>query len=106
MKQAKFLEEILQYKPHEYVFIDESSFDRRTSNRNRAWGIKGGRVIKKVHFLRGIRYVFCTFMPESTEAMQATQSYPRCHYKEASFMWRLSKGPSMDHFSIGLSGIY
>ena len=54
-KRADFIKEIVQYEPHELVFIDESSFDKRTSNRVRAWSKIGTRVIRPVFFYRGAR---------------------------------------------------
>ena len=54
-KRAQYLAEVSQYLPHELVFIDESSFDRRTSNRRRAWSPRGTRIVMRVHFLRGQR---------------------------------------------------
>jgi hypothetical protein len=54
-RRAEFMEEIVKFQPHELVFIDESSFDRRTSIRNKAWGVVGKRVVKQVYFHRGAR---------------------------------------------------
>lgn len=54
-KRADFIKEIVQYEPHELVFIDESLFDKRTSNRVHAWSKVGTRVIRQVFFYRGER---------------------------------------------------
>jgi len=45
-----------KYTPQQTVFVDESSFDRRTSIRNRAWALSGQRAIRKCFFVRGRRY--------------------------------------------------
>lgn len=55
-KRARYVYEIMQYQPRELVFIDESSFDKRTCNRLRGWAKLGGRIIRPVFFLRGARY--------------------------------------------------
>lgn len=55
-KRAAFLMEITQYKPNEMVFIDESSFDKRTSNRVRTWSRVGVRIVRPSYFFRGERY--------------------------------------------------
>ncbi|KAK7054183.1 hypothetical protein R3P38DRAFT_1486142 [Favolaschia claudopus] len=45
-----------QYTAEQTVFVDESSFDRRTSIRNHAWALSGRRAIRKCFFVRGRRY--------------------------------------------------
>ena len=47
----------LMYLPEQLVFVDESSFDRRTSYHGRAYALKGQRVHQKCFFIRGQRYV-------------------------------------------------
>lgn len=44
-----------QYTPEQTVFVDESSFDRRTSIRGRAWALSGQRAVRKCFFVRGRR---------------------------------------------------
>lgn len=45
-----------QYTPEQTVFVDESSFDRRTAIRGRAWALSGQRAERKCFFVRGRRY--------------------------------------------------
>ncbi|KAJ7115365.1 hypothetical protein C8R44DRAFT_739952 [Mycena epipterygia] len=42
-------------EPETTVFVDESSFDRRTVIRNRGWALKGRRAERKCFFVRGKR---------------------------------------------------
>ncbi len=44
-----------RYTPEQTVFVDESSFDRRTSIRNHAWALSGQRAVRKCFFVRGKR---------------------------------------------------
>ena len=44
-----------QYTPEQTVFVDESSFDRRTAIRRRAWALSGQRAVRKCFFVRGRR---------------------------------------------------
>lgn len=46
----------LKFTPEQTVFVDESSFDRRTSIRGRAWALSGERAVRKCFFVRGKRY--------------------------------------------------
>ena len=46
-----------QYTPEQAVFVDESSFDRRTDIRGRAWALSGKTALRKAFFVRGKRYV-------------------------------------------------
>ena len=46
-----------RYTPEQTVFVDESSFDRRTAIRQRGWAYTGMRVMQKCFFVRGKRYV-------------------------------------------------
>ncbi|KAF5373459.1 hypothetical protein D9615_009436 [Tricholomella constricta] len=45
-----------KYEPNQLVFVDESSFDRRTTYRGRAWALKGRRAYRKCFYIRGKRY--------------------------------------------------
>ena len=47
----------LRFTAEQTVFVDESSFDRRTSLRTRAWALCGERASKRCFFVRGHRYV-------------------------------------------------
>lgn len=46
----------IQYTPEQLVFVDESSFDRRTAIRGKAWAVRGSRALRKSFFVRGRRY--------------------------------------------------
>jgi len=55
-KRAAYLYKIgLLYRPEQLVFVDESSCDRRTTYRKKAWAIRGQRAIRKAFFVRGQR---------------------------------------------------
>lgn len=43
------------YTPEQIVFVDESSFDRRTAIRGRAWALTGKQATRKCFFVRGRR---------------------------------------------------
>ena len=45
-----------QYTAEQTVFVDESSFDRRTSIWGKAWALSGERAQRKCFFVRGRRY--------------------------------------------------
>jgi hypothetical protein len=45
-----------QYTAEQTVFVDESSFDRRTSIRGKAWALSGERAQRKCFFVRDRRY--------------------------------------------------
>lgn len=46
-----------KYTAEQTVFVDESSFDRHTSIRGKAWALSGERAQRKCFFVRGRRYV-------------------------------------------------
>ncbi|KAF7314744.1 DDE family endonuclease [Mycena kentingensis (nom. inval.)] len=57
LKRARFkLHTSLTYLPYQLVFVDESSCDRRTTYRGKAWAIKGSRAVRKAFFIRGQRW--------------------------------------------------
>jgi hypothetical protein len=57
--QARFeyLARIGTYRADQLVFVDESSVDRRTTYRGRAWLIRGTKAQRKAFFVRGRRQV-------------------------------------------------
>jgi hypothetical protein len=61
-KRAEYVYKIgLYYTADQLVFVDESSFDRRTTYRGKAWAIQGQRAIRKAFFVRGKRCAFSYF---------------------------------------------
>lgn len=44
------------YQPRQLVFVDESSFDRRTAIRGFAWALRGERIRRSCFYVRGKRY--------------------------------------------------
>ena len=54
-KRAEFNMRISRYKPEQLVFVDESSVDRRTTYRGKAWAIKGQKATRGAFFCRGKR---------------------------------------------------
>ena len=56
-KRLKYIDRISKYKAEQLVFVDESSVDRRTTYRGRAWSIRGTQAQRKAFFVCGRRYV-------------------------------------------------
>ncbi|KAF7361583.1 DDE-3 domain-containing protein [Mycena sanguinolenta] len=57
LKHARYTFHVgLYYLPYQLVFVDESSCDRCTSYRGKAWAIIGQRAVRKAFFVRGKRY--------------------------------------------------
>jgi hypothetical protein len=57
-KRAAFVAEVgMLYTPEQLVCVDESSCDRRTTYRGRAYAIRGRRAVRKAFFVRGRRSV-------------------------------------------------
>jgi hypothetical protein len=56
-KCLDYIARIGAYTPEQLVFVDESSVDRRTTYRGRAWSIRGTKAQRKAFFVRGRRYV-------------------------------------------------
>jgi hypothetical protein len=55
-KQAAYVHHMgLNYTAEQLVFVDESSFDRRTRYRGYGWALKGQRALRKCFFMRGKR---------------------------------------------------
>jgi hypothetical protein len=59
LKRHEYLTRISQYTAEQLTFVDESSVDRRTTYRGRAWSIRGTKAQRKAFFVRGRRY--CQF---------------------------------------------
>jgi hypothetical protein len=53
----------VEFQPEQLIFLDESSKDERTLSRNYGYSFSSQNAIKKVVFLRGIRY---TILPALT----------------------------------------
>jgi hypothetical protein len=56
-KRLDYFARISAYQAHQLVFVDESSVDRRTTYRGRAWSIRGTQAQRKAFFVRGKRSV-------------------------------------------------
>ena len=54
-KRANFAARIGTYEANQLVFVDESTVDRRTTYRGRAWAIWGHKATRKCFFCRGKR---------------------------------------------------
>ena len=52
-KRLDYITRISQYQANQLVFVDESSVDRRTTYRGRAWAIRGVAAQRKAFFVRG-----------------------------------------------------
>jgi hypothetical protein len=52
-KRLDYITRISQYQANQLVFVDESSVDRRTTYRGRAWAIWGVAAQRKAFFVRG-----------------------------------------------------
>jgi len=56
-KRRRFLQRINGYTPEQLVFVDETSCDRRTTNRGYGWAKEGERASRRSFCVRGKRYV-------------------------------------------------
>jgi hypothetical protein len=56
LKRTKYLCEVGQYQADQLVFIDESSFDKRTTHRNYGWSLRGECATMRCHFICGRRH--------------------------------------------------
>jgi hypothetical protein len=54
-KRLDYVTRIGQYQANQLIFVDESSVDRRTTYRGRAWAIQGVAAQQKAFFARGKR---------------------------------------------------
>ena len=52
-KRLDYIARIGAYTPDQLIFVDESSVDRRTTYRGRAWSIRGTKAQRKAFFVRG-----------------------------------------------------
>ena len=52
-KRLEYVNRISNYAAEQLVFIDESSVDRQTTYRGRAWSIRGTPAHRKAFFVRG-----------------------------------------------------
>lgn len=56
VKRIEYLARIGAYRAEQLVFVDESSADRPTTYRGRAWSIRGAKAQRKAFFVRSRRY--------------------------------------------------
>jgi hypothetical protein len=62
-KRSEYMYRIgLNYQADQFVFVDESSFDRRSTYRDCAYALKGQRALRKCFFVRGKRYRSLTLL--------------------------------------------
>lgn len=54
-KRLDYVTRISQYQANQLVFVDESSVDRITTYRGRAWAIRGVAAQRKAFLVRGKR---------------------------------------------------
>ena len=55
-KRCQYMYRIgLNYQPDQFVFVDESSFDRRSTYRDYAYALKGQGALHKCFFVQGKR---------------------------------------------------
>jgi len=55
-KRLEYLARIGEYNAEQLIFVDESSVDRRTTYRQRAWSFRGTKAQRKAFFVRGRRF--------------------------------------------------
>ncbi|KAK3735150.1 hypothetical protein QZH41_010929 [Actinostola sp. cb2023] len=67
-RRAEYRRKIADYHPDQLLFIDESSKDDRTFQRQYAWDLKGHKISRKGNFTRGTRFsVLCAISSKQTE---------------------------------------
>jgi len=97
IKRARYVVKIaMGYQSYQLVFVDESSCDRRTTYRNRAWAIRGQRAVRKTFFVRGRRYIYITllrFYPWLMFLIVDILYFQHCVTRVFS-MWILSRAPT------------
>ncbi|KAK3703424.1 hypothetical protein QZH41_014259 [Actinostola sp. cb2023] len=54
--RAEFRRFVSQFQPNQFLFVDESSKDERTTQRKYGRSLSGTRVTRKGKFTRGVRY--------------------------------------------------
>lgn len=71
--RAQFLYDVGIFSADQFVFVDESSIDRRTTQRHYGWAQKGERAVMHGNFVRGDRWAV-------TRRLKAVQWYWRILY--------------------------
>ena len=56
-KRSAFAARIGTYEAEQLVFVDESTVDRHTTYRGRAWAIRGMKATRKAFFVHGRQLV-------------------------------------------------
>jgi len=54
--QSAFVAAASKFSTEQLVFLDETHYDRRSSQRKFGWGRKGNRVYQRGYFFRGKKY--------------------------------------------------
>jgi len=90
VERQRYLDRVCHYRAEQLVFVDESSVDRRTTYRGRAWSIVGTKAQRKAFFLRGRRF---SVLP----ALSLDQGIIHCKIVEGAF-----RSDSFKEFILGL----
>ena len=92
-KCLEYIGRISAYEPRQLVFIDESSVDRRTTYRGRAWSIRGTKAQRKAFFVRGRQYVVTQFYQAFPYIHLVSQYFLQYHWRMAFCTVKLWKDP-------------
>jgi hypothetical protein len=83
----------LMYQPEQFVFVDESAFDRRACYRGKAYALKGHRIHRKCFFIRGQRYIYLYSSRIVADVRQGILFFRPSHLMECCIVI-LSRAPS------------
>ena len=99
-KRGEYLARISQYTAGQLVFVDESSVDRQTTYRGRAWSVAGTKAQRKAFFLRGRRYLTTLTTYHSLITCLDSLYFLPSLFRMVSFTARLSRALSILDYSI------
>ena len=97
-KRLDYVARISRYEARQLIFVDESSVDRRTTYRGRAWSIRGTKAQRKAFFVRGKRWVerlllWCMHRLRWYNPL-VSLCFRLCHWKMDFCTVKLSRDPS------------